>query len=88
MTAFACAVPLELTLCLCARLELPRLPWGQPRSRQPRQTEHDPCRMCTLRVHACACVVLDGALSAFCARPDMDCRALRARCERESRLEQ
>ena len=86
MPALSSRSAYELNLSLCARLELRRLPWGQPRSRQPRQTEHDPCRMCSKRAHACAYVGLDSALPA--PARTLDSISLRARCERERRLEQ
>ena len=86
MPAFACAVPLELTLCLCARVELRRLPLGQPRSRQPPQRDICAIRMCMMRAHACGLVVLDSTLPALAWT--LDSRSFRARSERERRLEQ
>ena len=76
----------ELTFGMCARLELRRLPLGQQRSRRLPQRGHGACRMCMMRAHACGLVVFDSALPALAGT--LDSRSLRARCERERRLEQ
>ena len=79
-------MPFELTFGLCARLELRRLPLGQPISRQPPQRDIYAIRMCMMRAHACGLVVLDSTLPALAWT--LDSRSFRARSERERRLEQ
>ena len=86
MPALSSRSAYELNLSLCARLELRRLPLGQQRSRRLPQRGHGACRMCMMRAHACGPVVLDSALPALAWT--LDSRSLRARSERERRLEQ
>ena len=82
-------------LCLGASSVMPELApremgvggsLGQPRSRQPPQRDLCAIRMCMMRAHACGLVVLDSTLPALAWT--LDSRSLRARSERERRLEQ
>ena len=86
MPALSLRSAYELTLSLCVRLEMRRLPFGQQRSRRPPERDHSACRMSMLRAHTCACVGVDSALSA--PARTLDSTSFRARCERERRLEQ